>query len=79
MVRGMKRCVLLTRMNYQYYKIIINFFMTLRDGIFDQSAPFSERSRPLLVAETKPLSDADARKLELTMHALFGLRAYECV
>lgn len=53
--------------------------MTLRDGIFDQSAPFSERSRPLLVAETKPLSDADARKLELTMHALFGLRAYECV
>lgn len=53
--------------------------MTLRDNIFDQSAPFSERSRPLLTAEAVPLSDAETRRLEMTMHRMFGLRASECV
>lgn len=54
--------------------------MSFRNNLLDTSSPFfSERHRPLLVAETVPLSDADARRLERTMRKMFALRASDCV
>lgn len=52
--------------------------MTLRN-LLDTSSPFLERDRPLLTAEAAPLSDAETRRLEMTMHRMFGLRARDCL
>lgn len=53
--------------------------MLLRDSMLDWSTLLSEHNRPFLKTEAVPLSDADTRKLESTMHRMFGLRASECV